>query len=499
MARESNSLPWYILGGNTEENNDLNWWLKLKKAQKCLNLWKRRHLTLMGKITILKTLTIPRLLFPLNFLDPPESFIKQCEATIYNCIWNNKDMVKRTTLIAPIEEGGLNMFDLESHVMACRAMWVSRILTGTGDWAIFGKQYINQFGPNNLILRCNFSEKKTFPLIQRIPKFYQNIIICFNTVKEATPIKDKETLLNQILWGNKHFTYYSKQSKSMETIFFKNWIDSGIITLNSLRIVKGHLDADFIYQKVKNKQNIYCEILCIQTVLKPYMYILKNMNNTPSVLDNFYQVDDIKLTQTLSLKTKSFYEIIKRKRITPPYQEQKWRQITGASDLKFNNIYNLKIKNIPENKLCEFNFKMLHLILLCCLNLKCWGHRNFDTSQICDVTHDIPHLLFHCVKAKKAWEKFCQACNQRITLKHIFTPSRDNNMCFVVSLFSYLIFKEWVKYNEHNTWMNNNILLFIKWNLKYKCDIHHELGGQWEKICPILQNIIFCIDNVVDV
>ena len=72
-------------------------------------------------------------------------------------------------------------------------------------------------------------------------------------------------------------------------------------------------------------------------------------------------------------------------------------------------------------------------------------------------------------------------------------------MCFVVSLFSYLIFKEWVKYNEHNTWMNNNILLFIKWNLKYKCNIYHELGGQWEKICPILQNIIFCIDNDVDV
>ena len=189
---------------------------------------------------------------------------------IYSFIWKNKNMVKRTTLIASIEEGGLNMIDLESHVKACEAIWVNKILSSTGDWATFGKHYINQFGPNNLIVRCSFSDKRTFPPIKGIPEFYQNVIIYFNLSKEIRSINDQEYLLNEVIWGNVCFTQYSKQSKSEETIFFKNWIDSGIITLKSLCIIEGCIDVNFIYQKVHNKQNIYCKILCLKRVLRQY-------------------------------------------------------------------------------------------------------------------------------------------------------------------------------------------------------------------------------------
>ena len=41
------------IGGDLEECNDLNWWTKLKNLEKILNSWKRRRLTLLGKITII--------------------------------------------------------------------------------------------------------------------------------------------------------------------------------------------------------------------------------------------------------------------------------------------------------------------------------------------------------------------------------------------------------------------------------------------------------------
>ena len=58
---------------------------------------------------------------------------------------------------------------------------------------------------------------------------------------------------------------------------------------------------------------------------------------------------------------------------------------------------------MPDKKLAEFNFKVLHLILACGLNLNRWGKVENKLCRICKVTHDIPHLLFFCTKAITVW------------------------------------------------------------------------------------------------
>ena len=59
---------------------------------------------------------------------------------------------------------------------------------------------------------------------------------------------------------------------------------------------------------------------------------------------------------------------------------------------------------MADRKLAEFNFKVLNLILTCGLNLKRWGHGNNGLCKICNVTHDIPHLLFSLYKGYDSME-----------------------------------------------------------------------------------------------
>ena len=173
------------------DRSNLNWWPKLDNTEKILSCWKRRHLTLFGKITIIKSLIVPKIFYPLYFLDAPSEYIRNCEIIFYKFIWGKQDLIKRKTLIASISEGGLKMMDIASQISTCRARWIHKIINSSVDWGFFGKTYIEQFGPNQLILRSNFCDQKYLPDITNILLFYQNVILSFNRAKQPITINDE--------------------------------------------------------------------------------------------------------------------------------------------------------------------------------------------------------------------------------------------------------------------------------------------------------------------
>jgi len=67
----------------------LNFDNKLEDLEKILNSWKRRKLTLLGKINIVKSLGLSKLLYYASVLSLPENFSKRVDKTILDFIWNN--------------------------------------------------------------------------------------------------------------------------------------------------------------------------------------------------------------------------------------------------------------------------------------------------------------------------------------------------------------------------------------------------------------------------
>ena len=116
-------------GHDKIECQKLNWESKLKKAENSLHVWKSRKLTLKGKITILKTLTISKFIYNFFTLRVDENMIQNINTLMFNFIWNKRDRVKRNTMIAPYEIGGLRMIDVKSKVESIKASWITRLLS----------------------------------------------------------------------------------------------------------------------------------------------------------------------------------------------------------------------------------------------------------------------------------------------------------------------------------------------------------------------------------
>ncbi len=75
---------------NADEANNLNFGEKIRNLEKTLNGWKRRKLTLHGRIKIVKTLGLSKLIYNTSVFEIPEDNIKEINKLPFNFIWEGK-------------------------------------------------------------------------------------------------------------------------------------------------------------------------------------------------------------------------------------------------------------------------------------------------------------------------------------------------------------------------------------------------------------------------
>ena len=103
-----------------------------------------------------------------------------------------------------------------------------------------------------------------------------------------------------------------------------------------------------------------------------------------------------------------------------------------------------KIVLEKEIRLKEFNFKMLHGMLSCKKNLKQWRIKTDDDCDVCKEQQTIKHLLWDCPYVKPLWEIVGDVCGFEISFDRILGTEDCNGYDYVLTLISFLIYKEWL-------------------------------------------------------
>lgn len=117
------------LGKQQEAARDETWKNTVSKIQKQLNLWKQRKLTIKGKIIIVTSLIISKIIYPLSVYDLPNPTLNRLNSGISTFIWKHKRNVAHKTIIAPYKQEGLNLIDISSKKQAIRIKLITRSLT----------------------------------------------------------------------------------------------------------------------------------------------------------------------------------------------------------------------------------------------------------------------------------------------------------------------------------------------------------------------------------
>lgn len=74
-----------------EQVEKQNFYDRLDECEKFINLWKLRGLSPFGKVAIIKSFLIPKLLYLSSILETPPEIIKQMDKMIFKFLWKGPD------------------------------------------------------------------------------------------------------------------------------------------------------------------------------------------------------------------------------------------------------------------------------------------------------------------------------------------------------------------------------------------------------------------------
>ena len=391
-------------------------------------------------------------------------------------IWGKTDRIKRSQLVLNEANGGMNMVDIDSFLMSLKASWVTKVLTIEGEWKSILLYHLQKHSLSlDYVLRMNFRNIKSFPILRTIPLFYQEMFVAFNSIKSVKPISmmSNSEMLKQTIHGNELF-------KCTDTcIYMKSWIDSDVLYVKDLVNQRGNIMTDEeLFHIISTKKDIMRD-----------MYIIKNnvirllRKFDTSIAKHVHIVPRIEILANKKYhvihdqKSKFFYEIMKEKCTTRSNMECRWSEMFKFDNtiVTWKNIYEQKIVYFRDNKLSEFNFKVLQNILPCGYNLSKWNCNINEKCEVCKNVETIEHMLYSCPRVRAIWEDISISANVNIHWKHLVCgyimhdiSDKIYYLNLMYSVIMYAIFKSNnISKFEDKNYANIDLKKSIKANLLY--------------------------------
>ena len=378
---------------NEEVSYKKNFEQKLTSMKSILNIWLPRNLTLYGRITILKTLGLSKLIYNTSMLSFPPNFPVLVKQIISDFVWNSKPAkIKHTTMIGPKTKGGLDLPDFDIITKALKVSWIRRLHESNLNacWSHIPLSYIKHLG-GPFLFECNYNLKS---LKIDIPiDFYKDVFYIWQTINQHTP-ETKEQIFNEIIWNN---SFIKIEGFS---VYYRKWYESGVVRIKDIFCGNNFLTFNDFYTKFQIKTTFlkYCG-LC-NAIPASWIRLLKSSaDEAQRKSDHNQKIDIGKLSCKVATK------ILIDKKFETPTAERRMRQLS-LDDSTIRAIYDIPFKVTKDIRLSIFQFKIIHHILPTNSTLYRDKIKDHDKCHLCTQTQTLRHLFVSCPNVQAFWNTF---------------------------------------------------------------------------------------------
>ena len=464
-----------------------------------LNIWHCRGLTLKGKVTVLKSLALPQLQYPMSVLPVPETVVQMVDHMITDFIWSKrKPKIKRDVLIQSIEKGGLKAPNFAAIVEANRISWIKRLLSESDmKWkCIFGEV----IKPISVLHLAETHLDEGYISAIQFP-FYKQLFQLWNKIRN----KPETTIefLDQVIWNNKFIQLpINPKSKRYKPIFWSDLYKTGIVKVVDLF----NSDGTFInLKKYCEDHNVKCNFIQVIQLKKaiPKHWVSEitsqMVHNSVNVNANLSIKVEGECDKICKSTTKMIYEQVVLSRYTQPTAICRWSEEFETDKEDWSDIFILPFRTTRETKLQSFQYKVIHRVISC----KKWLYNQKVVSSphcaLCtgNCIDTIQHHFIECSglnnfwKYLESWWNRSSTTQVHLTKKHIifgvyYDLSHFTAVNYVILLAKWYIYTH--TYLERKIELYN-FLVILKHHLNIERQISY-CNGRKEEFNKKWSNII---------
>ena len=436
---------------------------RAREFKRILDMWSQRDLSLIGKITVLKSLAFSKVIYQCGVLPCPPKFIQHLNDLAYKFVWSNKkDKIKRTTLIAEYEKGGLKMLDIESFTKAQKVTWVKRLVSNDGgSWKALPTLFFKELLGENTF-KCNTSHS-TKP--KDFPGFYWQILKSWLEFKSLTNhYIDPVDIRRESLWLNKHILINGEEIK------WPAWIEHGINLVHDLVNENGtFLNIKDFEKKYKLRCNVFEYNSIKDAIPSEWRKRLKkrNVNNNEISINDTIQIKIGKNQKPINkLTNKDVYWTFINNIATKPIIIDKMQMDYNIETSQMEKVFAIT-KVLRQTKIRTFQYKVLFNLIPCNLYLNRIERSDTDKCASCQTLDDIPHYFYECNEVKYFWEELNRWWNN-VTETDRIINQRD----IILGILE----------NKQRFFTLNACILLAKWHI-YKCKLDNSKIYFYKFVC----------------
>ena len=163
----------------------LNFDKRISEIERIINMYSKFSLSLIGRVTVIKTLMLPKIVYLLTVLPtPPGNIFEAIEKRLKDFLWKNGNVrICNKQLEKEIGEGGLKLANIRDFNKSPKLSWLKRLLTTEGSWQAIFENYCGI--PKKMVLELD--GKSFMELVEKIPNpFWKDVLQIWNGFKNAS-------------------------------------------------------------------------------------------------------------------------------------------------------------------------------------------------------------------------------------------------------------------------------------------------------------------------
>ena len=300
------------------------------------------------------------------------------------------------------------MIDIASKISSLRLAWISRFFNDNGSyWKNMFRYWSDKIGglPLCLHFNCNIKDMNLLCSKHNLPEFYVDLFCTWSELKFIDMFYKVRNIPNEIIWKNSNITFKKK------ILFYREcWQEAGLLKIHNLITNGIWNDSTILNTKVKAHQLLFDFKYTKLKKAFPQCWLdrLSYEFEQECDISNMIEIETGDKVNVFVMKVKDYYRLLLRKKSKEPNIIYFWNFFLDLdNDFVWQDVFLFKLKQIRNNKVKQFNFKMIHRFIASKENLYKWQIVNNNLCNSCGQVDSTFHFMLYCKDVTLFWKIIC--------------------------------------------------------------------------------------------